>query len=120
ATCITEDHVNGVIRSMGRPEDFDDTQATEATAQERLSEHQSGFSVNVKAKRLFRDENDKVIGGVCSGLANYFGIDVVIIRIIFVVLAVSFGIGFIPYLILWIAVPSTASTEIGATRKKLY
>ena len=61
-----------------------------------------------------------MIGGVCSGLANYFGIDVVVVRIIFVVLAVTFGVGLIPYLILWIAVPSTASAEIGSVRKKLF
>ncbi|RYG52970.1 MAG: PspC domain-containing protein, partial [Chitinophagaceae bacterium] len=72
------------------------------------------------SKKLYRDENDKVIGGVCSGLANYFNVDVVVVRILFVILAISFGVGIIPYLVLWIAVPSSASTQVGAQRKKLY
>jgi phage shock protein PspC (stress-responsive transcriptional regulator) len=130
STCITDEDVNAIIKSMGRPEDFE-TEETNATASEKKSEQQSeqsssstssssAFSTAGMPKRLYRDENDKVIGGVCSGLANYFGIDVVVMRIIFVVLAVSFGVGLIPYLILWVAVPSTASAEIGGVRKKLY
>lgn len=122
ATCITDDDVNAIIRSMGRPEDFDSAEAGSTTEQGRATG--AGpvppFHVPGTGKRLYRDENDKVIGGVCSGLANYFGIDVVVVRIVFVVLAVSFGVGLIPYLILWIAVPSSASTVIGSTKKKLY
>ena len=126
STCITDDDINAIIRSMGRPEDFETDQATVDAANESRKESNAGQSTSYSsstagtAKRLFRDENDKVIGGVCSGLANYFGIDVVVVRIIFVILAVSFGFGLIPYLILWVAVPSTASTEIGSVRKKLY
>lgn len=126
-TCITEDDVNAIIRSMGRPEDFETADASAASTEKSTDQDNSSasgqsyqFTNTSGPKRLFRDENNKVIGGVCSGLANYFGIDVVVVRIIFVVLAVSFGFGLIPYLILWIAVPSTASTEIGAVRKKLY
>ncbi|HRD44805.1 MAG TPA: PspC domain-containing protein, partial [Ferruginibacter sp.] len=66
-----------------------------------------------------RDENDKVLGGVCSGLGNYFGIDSVILRIIFVIMFFS-GIGFLAYIILWAVVPSSAVSEIGSYRKKLY
>ena len=128
STCITDDDVNAIIKSMGRPEDFETEQnagSTMGNSATGNSGNNNGASSNTYAgtgthKRLFRDENDKVIGGVCSGLANYFGIDVVVVRIIFVVLAVSFGFGLIPYLILWIAVPSTATTVIGSVRKKLY
>lgn len=124
STCITDDDINAIIKSMGRPEDFETDQATVDTANEKQEQKNAGqsdsFNPTGASKRLFRDENDKVIGGVCSGLANYFGIDVVVVRIIFVVLAVSFGFGLIPYLILWVAVPSTATTEIGSMRKKLY
>lgn len=125
STCITDEDINAIIKSMGRPEDFETDQATAEAANDRRENYSgpSAQSVPFQAgatKRLFRDENDKVIGGVCSGLANYFGIDVVVVRIIFVVLAVSFGFGLITYLILWVAVPSTATTEIGSVRKKLY
>ncbi len=113
AVCITDNDVEAVIKSIGRPEEFDGEQS--ASTESASSTHSSP-----KAKRLFRDENNKVVGGVCSGLANYFGIDVVIVRIIFVVSVISFGFGFLPYLILWIAIPSSASKEIGSTRKRLY
>ncbi|MEO6540150.1 MAG: PspC domain-containing protein, partial [Ferruginibacter sp.] len=121
ATCITDDDVNAIIKNMGRPEEFeamDDTQTQSFTSS--VNEEQStGSTFTTGSKRLFRDENDKVLGGVCSGLANYFNIDVVVARIIFVVLLFS-GIGFLTYIIMWIAVPSSATTQIGGTRKKLF
>lgn len=126
-TCITDDDVNAIIRSMGRPEDFE-TEETMAGASERTQQTSGTSNAETAAapgatgmhRRLYRDENDKVLGGVCSGLANYFGIDVVVVRIIFVILGISFGFGIITYLVLWIAVPSTATTVIGSVRKKLY
>ncbi len=121
ATCITDDDVNAIIKNMGRPEEFeamDDTQA-QSFAASANQEQSTGSTASTGSKRLFRDENDKVLGGVCSGLANYFNIDVVIARIIFVVLFFS-GIGFLTYIIMWIAVPSTATTQIGGSRRKLF
>ncbi len=56
-------------------------------------------------RRLTRSRRDKVIGGVCSGLANYFGIDPTIIRVIFVVLALMAGPGLLLYLALWLILP---------------
>lgn len=122
ATCITDDDVNAIINSIGRPEDFepmDETQPASAAASSSSSNQQQSGPTFTGNKRLYRNENDKVLGGVCSGLANYFNIDVVIARIIFVVLLFS-GVGFLTYIIMWVAVPSTASAEIGGTRKKLF
>lgn len=123
ATCITDDDVHAIIKNMGRPEEFeamDDTQSQSSAASSSAAQEQSaGSNQSTGNKRLFRDENDKVLGGVCSGLANYFNIDVVIARIVFVVLLFS-GIGFLTYIIMWIAVPSTATTQIGGSRKKLF
>ena len=57
-------------------------------------------------KRLYRSSNNKVIAGVCGGLAEYFDIDPVITRIIFFILLLPGGLpGLIPYLILWLIVP---------------
>ena len=56
-------------------------------------------------KKLYRNQNNKVIGGVASGLADYFDVDVVIFRLIFVLLALVGGGGVLGYLILWIVVP---------------
>ncbi len=125
ATCITEDDVNAIIKSMGRPEEFEDaddnisSKQTNQSQSKEQEQFQSKASAPGAARRLFRSENDKVIGGVCAGLANYFGLDTILVRIIFLVIAFA-GAGILAYLILWIAVPSSASTEIGATRKRLF
>jgi phage shock protein PspC (stress-responsive transcriptional regulator) len=123
ATCITDDDVNAIIKNMGRPEEFetmDDAQPQSSSYTAKEEQSTNNFTnTSTGHKRLFRDENDKVLGGVCSGLANYFNIDVVIARIIFVVLLFS-GVGFLTYIIMWIAVPSSATTQIGGTRKKLF
>ncbi len=123
ATCITEDDVNAIIKSMGTPDDFD-------VDEEKVHKAESGNNASSAGeqaaatpplpRRLYRDENHKILGGVCGGLANYFGTDPLIIRILFVIVSLAFGTGILAYIILWIAVPSTASAVIGGTKKKLY
>ena len=125
ATCITDDDVNAIIKSMGRPEEFDGEEEKVAT---KLGETSNGKSAGTDSqstdtstlRRLYRDENNKVLGGVCGGLARYFRTDPVIVRVVFAVVSLAFGTGILAYIILWIAVPSSASTEIGAPRKKLF
>jgi phage shock protein C len=57
-------------------------------------------------RKLYRSRDNKVIAGVCGGLAEYFKIDPVIMRIFFIILLLPGGLpGLIPYLILWIVVP---------------
>ena len=56
-------------------------------------------------RRLFRDPDDKRLGGVCSGLAHFLGIDVVFIRIIFLIALLFAGGGFWAYVIFWIVAP---------------
>ena len=110
STCITDIDVNNIITSMGRPEDFEgeEEHAKSQLGGESKQEKQQNYSsqqqanqqqFNGESRRLFRDENHKVLGGVCSGIANYFGIDRIIIRILAIVI---FGFVFIPYLIVWI------------------
>jgi phage shock protein C len=62
-------------------------------------------------KRLYRSRKDRKIAGVCGGLAEYFNIDPVIVRVIALILLLPGGLpGIVPYIILWIAVPE-APTE---------
>lgn len=59
-----------------------------------------------KIKRLERPREGRMIAGVCAGLANYFGIDVTIVRIIWVLLLLPGGFpGLLPYIVLWILMP---------------
>lgn len=55
-------------------------------------------------KRLKRAKNS-ILGGVCAGFGNYFGIDPVIVRLIWLMTALSFGVGIITYIVAWIIIP---------------
>lgn len=59
----------------------------------------------MEPKRLYRDTSHKVLGGVCSGLGNYFDLDPLLFRLIFIVGVLVAGSGILLYLILWIAMP---------------
>jgi phage shock protein C len=77
-------------------------------------------------RKLYRSNTDKMLGGVCGGLAVYAGIDPIIVRLFFVIFTLAGGAGVLIYLILWIVVPeeggskewndSTYSTRIGSMR----
>lgn len=62
-------------------------------------------------KRLERDTQNKVIGGVCSGLADYLGIDAALVRVLFAIALLCFSTGFWIYLILWIVMPAAKVGE---------
>ena len=70
--------------------------------------------MNLQA-RLTRSANEKVIGGVCGGLAQYFGIDAVIVRLIFVALIFAGGMGILLYPILWLIMPVSTTGQPSLT-----
>ena len=120
ATCITDEDINTIINNMGRPQDFaaaDDSEGTshQATATEgKFNQNYSQFQSSGN-KRLYRDQNSKILGGVCSGIAAYFNIEPIIIRLVFI----FSGIGFLAYILLWAFLPSSDSVQNGV-RKRLY
>jgi len=100
---VTSEFVDEVMQRMGKPEDFKDTESAGNTSSEVKSEK--------NRKRLYRDVENRVLGGVCSGLSTYFNIDPVFLRILFVLLVfVGVGVSAIVYLILWIVVPKAKTT----------
>ncbi|MBI1936804.1 MAG: PspC domain-containing protein [Ignavibacteriales bacterium] len=56
-------------------------------------------------KKLYRSRRVRVLGGVAGGLADYFGLDSILVRIIFVIITFATGLGILLYIILWIVVP---------------
>ena len=56
-------------------------------------------------KKLYRSKKDRILFGVCGGLAEFFGIDATLVRVIFIILALVHGIGILVYLALWLLVP---------------
>ncbi len=100
---VTAD-VTAIIGQMGTVEDFE-TSAVDDDANPGFASHQS-FTDN---RKLFRDPDDHLLGGVCAGIANYFDVETVWIRLAFA-LAICFGgTGLMLYIILWIVVPKAAS-----------
>lgn len=104
----TDKHVVGmkdvdeVITVMGQPEDYriDD---------EGTAGNTSNFTTS-KNRKLYRDTENGMIGGVLAGLGHYFGIDKVWLRIFLLVLIFAGGTGILAYIILWIVMPEARTT----------
>lgn len=95
--------IEKVISVMGKPEDYGDGTEQKETAQQQVNE-------DYGQRTLFRNPDDKMLGGVASGLASYFGWEPLAFRIIFVLLVFGFGVGIPIYIVLWILIPEARST----------
>jgi len=110
--------VKEVIKAMGEPSEIDgeEEDANEQRAhhntgnKENYSQYNSSYTQYEKTKRrLYRDPDNKIIGGVSSGLATYFNIDPIWVRLAFVLLT-FYGMSILVYIILWIAIPEARTT----------
>lgn len=102
--CITDEDVEAIISNIGRPADFDaDYEEPDQSAGEKVfvaNESGKTAATGEEARRsLYRNAGDRILGGVCSGLAHYFKTDPVWFRMIFVLF---FGLLFWVYIVLWI------------------
>ena len=70
-----------------------------------LKKFKKKFEKTEQLKKLYRNTNKKIFGGVCSGFANYFGISVILMRILWLILSIFFCVGIFIYMILWVAIP---------------
>ncbi len=89
-----------VIRIMGHPENFIEEDPAP-------SHQQAGRS---RYRRIYRDPDNNILGGVCSGLGAYFNIDPLLFRLVFIGITLLGGAGILLYLILWIIVPEAKTT----------
>ncbi|MCC9071580.1 PspC domain-containing protein [Flavobacterium sp. F-65] len=98
--------VDEVIAVMGQPEDY-------ILEEEANSSNQSfSDSGTRRTKKLYRDKEKGMIGGVATGLGHYFGIDPVWLKIMFLIFVFAgFGTGIIAYLVLWIVTPEAVTTS---------
>ena len=101
---ITVKEVDEVIAIMGQPEDY-------MVDEDIFEDEPRPQTESRKSKKLYRDIETKYIGGVCSGLEYYLGFDALWIRIIFLLLGVFTGFGFIAYILLWVLVPEATTTS---------
>jgi len=98
--------IEEVISIMGQPEDYkiDDEKST------YQSSSSSSTNFYYPSKRLYRDKENGMLGGVMAGLGHYLGIDTLWLRIIMVILFFGFGTGLFVYIVLWILVPEAVTT----------
>ncbi|CAL2084481.1 Phage shock protein C (PspC) family protein [Tenacibaculum sp. 190524A02b] len=102
---VNEGDIDEIIAIMGQPEDY--TEAEETYSDNTY--YKSNRTSN--SKKLFRNSEDKFLAGVCSGLGYYFNIDVIWIRLAFLILTLAgFGFGVIGYIILWVLLPEARTT----------
>ncbi|MFA5532074.1 MAG: PspC domain-containing protein [Candidatus Shapirobacteria bacterium] len=74
--------------------------------------------VKKQTKKIYRSKDDYILAGVCSGLAQYFEIDPTLMRVIFILLFIGGGSGFLIYLVLWLIIPKEGGKEIKIDREK--
>lgn len=98
---VTIKDIDNIIEIMGCPEDVTGSESTD----DFNSSNESYDSNKSKSKKLYRDDNSRILGGVCGGIAAYFGVDPVLVRIVFLILIIPAGFGILPYIILWIIMP---------------
>jgi phage shock protein PspC (stress-responsive transcriptional regulator) len=102
---VNESDIDEIVEIMGQPEDY-------AVDEELfMDDRGKSYSSSSSNKKLFRDGDDKFLGGVASGIAHYFSVDVIWIRLAWLLLAFfGFGTGIVIYIILWILLPEAKTT----------
>jgi len=146
---ITAEDVNALITTMGSVSDFKAAEAQElidepaataepaaastgATQEQTADTASAGGSSSASSgssstgsayaapKQLSRDQKRKVLGGVCSGIANYLNVDAVWVRLFFALLAFAWGITIFAYIIMWILVPGSYELNEIEGNKKMF
>jgi len=96
---VTIEIVRQILADLGFEEQKSDEEETQSSKKQQSASY----------KRLYRHPDNRYLGGVCGGIAAYFSIDPIIVRILFAVFTVVFAVGLLAYLILWIVVPPAHS-----------
>ncbi|NVJ88977.1 MAG: PspC domain-containing protein [Flavobacteriaceae bacterium] len=101
---VNEGDIDDIIKIMGQPEDYAETD-------DAYSDASYSYTRNSAAtKKLFRDGEDKFLGGVAAGIAHYLNVDIIWIRLAFLASFVLGGFGFLLYIVLWILLPEAKTT----------
>ena len=102
---VTLEDVVAVIETLGTPEDI-----AEADTEIGNAPPIRPSQTEKKSRRLYRDPDQRYLGGVCAGIAAWLGISPLVVRIIFICLAIFWGTSLAVYFILWIIVPQAKTT----------
>lgn len=111
AMIVSTANVEQAISMMGRPSDFHEEEA-ETPTEEKSKDHSFKNFSSKFGKRLFRDTDEALLGGVCSGFSAYLGIqNPAIIRLLFILFIFGFGVSFLFYILLWIVIPEAKTNS---------
>ncbi len=101
---ISSKEVEDMISIMGQPEDY-------KIDEEPIRNDSKSYNTYYSSKKLYKDEDNKINGGVCAGLGHYFNIDPIWVRVLFVISPwITFGTALVIYFILWIVLPKAITT----------
>lgn len=104
--------IDEIIAIMGQPEDYKIDEDTEPKANGKNAFNSTAGTTYYAPKKLYRDDDKKLIAGVCAGLGHYFRIDPLWIRILFIISPfITFGTSLFIYVLLWILVPKALTTS---------
>ncbi|WP_152287082.1 PspC domain-containing protein [Flavicella marina] len=99
---VNEQDINDIIKIMGQPEDYEDAgESYDNTNNQRPKPN---------SKKLYRDGENKFLGGVASGLGHYLGIEFIWVRLLFIITTITIGFAVPVYIILWILLPEAKTT----------
>jgi phage shock protein PspC (stress-responsive transcriptional regulator) len=99
---ISISDIDEIVKIMGQPEDYN--------VDEEIFNEPTYSRKRKPSKKLFRDGDDKFLGGVAAGTGHYIGIEPIWARIIWLIIAFGTGVGFIAYILLWILLPEAKTT----------
>lgn len=105
---VSVNMIQNVISTIGAPHYFGEKHAQEKTNYDTPPPR---YSKEPESRRLMRDGQRRIFGGVCAGLASYMGSDTTLIRVVALILFFCVGFGLIPYLILWIVIPKAVTPQ---------
>lgn len=100
---VNENDINNIIKIMGQPEDY-------VSFDDEYTEPKASTKTTNISKKLFRDGEDKFLGGVASGIGHYFAFDAIWVRLAFLLITIFGGFGLPIYIILWILLPEAKTT----------
>lgn len=119
ASCITEKEVSEMIAVMGSPEQIVEEAGEEEKGQASFRQDEKNQQQATHQNRLSRSGKEKVIGGVCGGIAAHFNIDPAWVRIAFAISFLIWGAGILVYLLLWILLPESNREQV-VLKRRLY
>lgn len=120
--CIMAEDIAEMISIMGSPEQIESEAGEEEptkTQKANAASDQASTNSRIRPNHLSRSKKEKMIGGVCGGLASYFNIDPTIIRIAIILITLAWGAGLVVYLLLWAVLPES-DDNTPSVKRRLY